>query len=679
MSRRDKENARLRRKSEHERDIAEDYPPRAGADLAGRDACAGDLRLFCERYFPRAFHLPWSPDHLRVLGRMQTAITSGGLFALAMPRGSGKTTLCERAALWALMYGHARFVVLIAATEGMAEKILDRLKSELQHNDDLARDFPHVCYPIRRLENNARRCIGQLFDGRQTRIEWGAKRVVFPTMPDSVCDGRNVSGACVTVSGLTGALRGQSHVLEDGSVVRPDLAIVDDPQTRESSGSPSQCAERLAIITGDVLGMSGPGRTISVLMPCTVCQRGDLADQLLDRRTYPQWHGERTRTVYAWPSATRLWEEYFLRLDEGHRHDRGVDEANAYYAEHREAMDHGAVVAWPERFDTNELSAIQHAMNLRHRLKDEAFFAEYQNDPLAAEDSADLVPVSVLVERVNRIARGVAPLRAETLTAFIDVHDTLLYWAVAAWSGDGSGWLIDYGAYPEQPRRRFSLRKASPTLAGAAPGAGRAGAILAGLSALADRIVGREYDREDGAKLRIARCLIDSGYVPDIVHDYCRRSRHASVLMPSRGFGVGASQRPMSEYTVKPGERHGQHWIIGKLATRAVMSVRFDSHYWKSHVHAMLRQAPGDPGALTWYGTSPEDHRQLAEHLTAEYPVPKKVGGRTVNEWRVRPGMSDNHWLDCVVGCAVAASIHGGASQRQERKSYAQMYEAWRS
>ncbi len=43
---------------------------------------------------------------------------------------------------------------------------------------------------------------------------------------------------------------------------------------------------------------------------------------------------------------------------------------------------------WPERFNYDELSAIQHAMNLK--LQDEAaFFAEYQNQPLPEETVAD--------------------------------------------------------------------------------------------------------------------------------------------------------------------------------------------------------------------------------------------------------------------------------------------------
>ncbi len=33
--------------------------------------------------------------------------------------------------------------------------------------------------------------------------------------------------------------------------------------------------------------------------------------------------------------------------------------------------------------------------------------------------------------------------------------------------------------------------------------------------------------------------------------------------------------------------------------------------------------------------------------------------GRAVDEWKLRPEATENHWLDCLVGCAVAASIQG--------------------
>jgi hypothetical protein len=75
----------------------------------------------------------------------------------------------------------------------------------------------------------------------------------------------------------------------------------------------------------------------------------------------------------------------------------------------------------------------------------------------------------------------------------------------------------------------------------------------------------------------------------------------------------------------------------------------------------------GDPGCLSLFGradrtgVSPADqHRLLADHLTSEYRVKTEGRGRTVDEWKLRVEGLDNHWLDCLVGCAVAASIQGG-------------------
>ena len=87
--------------------------------------------------------------------------------------------------------------------------------------------------------------------------------------------------------------------------------------------------------------------------------------------------------------------------------------------------------------------------------------------------------------------------------------------------------------------------------------------------------------------------------------------------------------------------------------------VVFDANYWKSFVHARLAVPMGDRGCLSLFGRDPEVHRLLAEHLTAEYRVKTEGRGRIVDEWKLRPERVDNHWLDCLVGCAVAASIQG--------------------
>jgi len=55
--------ARNRALSEAGRDIGE-LP--AVVDPERKKRAAGDFRFFCEAYFPQTFHLPWSPDHLKV-------------------------------------------------------------------------------------------------------------------------------------------------------------------------------------------------------------------------------------------------------------------------------------------------------------------------------------------------------------------------------------------------------------------------------------------------------------------------------------------------------------------------------------------------------------------------------------------------------------------------------------
>jgi hypothetical protein len=54
-------------------------------------------------------------------------------------------------------------------------------------------------------------------------------------------------------------------------------------------------------------------------------------------------------------------------------------------------------------------------------------------------------------------------------------------------------------------------------------------------------------------------------------------------------------------------------------------------------------------------------HTLLAEHLSSEYRVKTEGRGRKVDEWKLRPEASDNHWLDGIVGAAVAASILGAS------------------
>ena len=645
----------------------------AEQSLAGRDigplpevvnpdrkaACERNFQLFCESYFPETYALAWSPDHLKVIEKIETAVLRGGLFALALPRGSGKTTITESAALWSMLYGHREFVVLIGATESAALELLDSLKTELEVNERLAEDFPEVCYPVAQLEGIANRCAGQLYKGERTRITWTSNEIVLPTV-----EGSRASGIIVRVAGITGRIRGMKFKRSDGRSVRPSLVIIDDPQTSESAGSLEQTRKRVRVLAGDILGLAGPGQKISGIMPCTIIRPGDMADIILNRNTHPDWNGEKTRMVYRFPSNMKLWEEYAEIRAEALRTEGNFQKATEFYLANREAMDAGAEVSWEARFNHDEVSALQHAMNLKF-LDEAAFQSEYQNDPLP-DDTADdsLLSVDEICAKINGLARRRVPLKCDRLTMFVDVQKALLFYVVIAWAEDFTGAVIDYGSWPDQHRHEYSLADANPSIQTLFPKAGFEGALYAALSALTDECLGREWEREDGAVLKIERALVDAnwGQSTDVVYQFCRQSSHAGVILPSHGRYVGASSKPMTEYRKQQGDRLGFNWMIPNVAgKRAIRHVIYDTNYWKSFIHARLAVPVGDKGSLTLYGRIPGAHQLFAEHLTAEYRVKTQGRGRTVDEWKLKPQSHDNHFLDCVAGCAVCGSMLGAS------------------
>lgn len=645
----------------------------AEQSLAGRDigplpevvnpdrkaACERNFQLFCESYFPETYALAWSPDHLKVIEKIETAVLRGGLFALAMPRGSGKSTLSESAVIWAMLYGHREFITLIGATESAALETLDSIKTELEVNERLAEDFPEVCYPVAQLEGIANRCNGQLYKGERTRITWTSNEIVLPTV-----EGSRASGIIVRVAGITGRIRGMKFKRSDGRSVRPSLVVIDDPQTSESAGSLEQTRKRVRVLAGDILGLAGPGQKISGIMPCTIIRPGDMADIILNRNTHPDWNGEKTRMVYRFPTNMKLWEEYAEIRAEALRTEGNFQKATEFYLANREAMDAGAEVSWEARFNHDEVSALQHAMNLKFQ-DESAFMSEYQNDPLP-DDTADdsLLSVDEICAKINGLARRRVPLKCDRLTMFVDVQKALLFYVVIAWAEDFTGAVIDYGSWPDQHRHEYSLADANPSIQTLFPKAGFEGALYAALSALTDECLGREWEREDGAVLKIERALVDAnwGQSTDVVYQFCRQSSHAGVILPSHGRYVGASSKPMTEYRKQQGDRLGFNWMIPNVAgKRAIRHVIYDTNYWKSFIHARLAVPVGDKGSLTLYGRIPGAHQLFAEHLTAEYRVKTQGRGRTVDEWKLKPQSHDNHFLDCVAGCAVCGSMLGAS------------------
>lgn len=626
-----------------------------------KSRCKKSLRRFCETYLAARFQLAWSADHLKVIEKIEAAVFRGGLFALAMPRGSGKTALCEAAALWAVLYGHRRFVAIIGATFDAAVEILDSIKMAVETNDLLAEDFPAACFPVVCLEGIVNRANGQTLNGERTRITWTDKEAVFPTVP-----GAPSSGSLIRVAGIDGRIRGMKAATANGETIRPDFAIADDPQTDQSAVSLLEITKREKRLRGAVKGLAGPGKTISMVIPCTVIAPGDLAERILDRDRNPQFQGERMRMVYSFPKHKEKWDQYAELRRQSLKAGGKGEPATEFYRADRAAMDEGGEVAWPVRFDPKlELSGIQAAMNLLIDNPRE-FAAEYQNEPEDDETASvkELVAAAVAA-KLNRIDRGTIPREMTRITAFIDCSKHVLWYTVCAWDERFNGAVIDYGAYPRQNRAYFAEDDARPSLANVPGWDGYTDRqlVYAGLTKLTEELLARNWQRaEVGDALRIGRCLIDSGWIDDTVHLFCRQSAHAAILIPSKGYAAhGSNARPMSEWKHKPGERVGWNWRLGIAENRKGRLLVFDPDAWKSFVADRLLTPAGNAGCLSLFGERPESHQMFADHCCAEYATREERRGGSVrfDKWRTRPGNPDNHLFDCLIGCAVAASVEG--------------------
>jgi hypothetical protein len=642
-----------------------------------KNACRQSLRLFCETYLSDRFFLGWSADHLKVIAKLEAAVLNGGLFALAMPRGSGKTTLAEAAALWAILYGHRSFIVLIGATDEAACEMLDSIKMAVETNDALFDSFHAVCQPIRELEGINHRAGGQTIDGIRTRITWTESEVVFPTVAGSAA-----SGARIRVAGITGRIRGMKAATADGKVIRPDFAIADDPQTDQTAVSIPDIVKREKRLRGAVKGLAGPGKTIAMVVPCTVIAPRDLSDRILDRRRNPQFQGERMKMVYQFPAAKELWDQYADIRRAWFDADKIGDPHNDFYRKNRKVMDAGAVVAWPDRYDPDtEVSGIQAALNLWIDNPRE-FFAEYQNDPEEEElaAGAKMLNAEHVAGCLSGLPRFEVPREASRITAMIDAGGGVgrgLWYGVVAWDSDFGGTVLDYGTWPRQNRPLFSADDMRPGLAEAYPRLAATERLYAGLTDLAAEILGRTYFREASKEmLLVERCLIDCGWESATVYKFCRESKFANVIYPSKGVGRTTTARGVNEWKPRLGERRGHHWRLTVSETGRGRMVQFDPDAWKTSLFERLTTMPGGRGRLTLFGSSSgkPDHEMIAQHCAAESAEPATLRGATFDKWTVKPHKPDNHLWDCLVGTLVAASVQGlvwvpGGSTATKKKS----------
>jgi len=754
-----------------------------------RLSCEKNLQLFSTTYMKSVFYEDWSKDQIICLRKAQDVWIKGGMFALAMPRGGGKTAICRSSILWGTAFAHKTFPYFIGSAEPNALQSLEFVKTYWNRSRELREDFPELAIPISRLNNSNHLAKGQTYRQFPTHISWGAETLRYPCLllsyEDCIAYGqhcpdfltyvpqRNPSeeiqveinklitlrnselfrkqnlrgeakqeqaellekvrlydhpptepgtnnpfwldrwmtknaGIQIVTAGVEGSIRGEADIhpitLEQP---RPDLVLLDDVQKDSKAESIVICDKLIRLIDGAISGLAPPGHHIAALMPCTVIREGDVADTYLDRSKKPEWMGERCSMVIQWPpgitdrqisletKAGILWNQYDEIRRESLRLHEDTHLATDFYAANRAVMDDGFIVSWEGRYNKDissrsyELSAQQHAMNLRMK-SPETFPAEFQNQGHKGAEGEILISAAQLAAKTVAVDRNTVPIDAPIISAFIDVQDEILFYAVLAVSNDYTGCFIDYGTWPQVDARYFTKSQTSAwshltreffraypdyrdkaiKTDGGKVRAPLEAKIYYALSVAVPWLFNKRFAKLDqfNTEMRVARLAIDArwGQASDCIRRYIRESGNDRII-PYYGQPFPPTNKQIEEYVLTDGWQfeHQRHpvkspkWII-RPNPDGTYYLAADVNRLKDFLFARLASPPGSPGSISLYNATADKHEMFASHVcNSEFPEPVSARGITKNMWQERTGRPDNDYLDCSCGCIAVASTLG--------------------
>lgn len=246
-----------------------------------KQACAAtDLEYFGKYYLPHYFSLPAPPFHRALDALWRERVMDGAdpvrdaarilsktgtRTAVAAPRGHTKSTVMSlKNALHAALYGYKRYILLASDTETQAVGFLDAIKSELEENPRILRDFGEQ-------------------PGKKT---WKTSSILL------------ANGCRIDAAGSGQKLRGRRNHER-----RPDLILCDDIENDEGVRTAEQ-RDKLAAWFYKAVCKSG-NRYTDILMIGTVLHHDALLARVLKN---PGFQSRTYRAILS-DSASPLWDD----------------------------------------------------------------------------------------------------------------------------------------------------------------------------------------------------------------------------------------------------------------------------------------------------------------------------------------------------------------------------------
>lgn len=620
-----------------------------------RELCLADPKRFlkeygwCTKYNRPLFYNDWASHHLAMIDAIKERAFNGGDKAVAAPRGDGKSSVTALMAIWVVLAGLRRSIILLGSTGERAKDLFDLIKWHFMRMPKLMGDFPEICDCVRALDGAPSRANKQHVRGVPTDIKWTQDEIIFPKVY-----GSPYGGVHMKYKGLDSAIRGG----------RFEFALIDDPETDEvARGEQHWKIER--IIDREVAGLAPPDKRISRVVITTIQNPYCYSSRVTNRELKPTFAGDRYGILAEWPERRDLWDEYVAIRQKAQKTitkeypdgDKDGITALRFYEANRADMDLGAVVTNPARYSSEpnedgvvvEISALQAFWNRVSDWGMDAVMSELQNDPEDHNKVDDeRLSSGVVMNRVNGLERNELPSTPSRITVGLDLGDKYCYWVKVAWFGNGSGAVLDYGVLEVSGMVGRNSRKVSPKVIEVA---------------LYDALM-EFHSQMEGGENPPEFCLIDSGsglHTPAVysfVHDTPGRTYQASkgpsnkFIMPTK---VSGERHPFHECYAAWQESHGL-WLY-----------HVNTDYWQEWVQGRFRtdtfnqelmedgKMYFEDGSLSLFQpVQSRDHLSFSHHMTSHERQTRFVDNKgIVSKW-VQVN-KNNHWLDAIAYAAAAA------------------------
>lgn len=613
-----------------------------------RERALKDPELFLRgTYFARRYDRPFGKLHYAIIDALLEVAAHGGKQAIAAPRGRGKSELTKGMLCFLICAGMIRFPVPICQTTNHARGIYKDFRKKLMFSDELAADFPELCFPVRDLEGAPQRAGKQHIDGKPTRIEWTVDSLRLADVPAAYRGPIDYGGVRMEYRGLDSAIRGMNQESD-----RPDFIIIDDPETRESAKSETQIADRVNALEQDIAGLAGEDEELAQVMLTTIQNRYCISFQYTDPEIKPSWMGRRFGWVEKWPDEWAkpdgLWHEYIARRHKGQQAgDRYGKEATQFYLSNQDALHAGGELiadnykakVLPDGTQT-VYSAWQVVFNAIADTSFEAFCTEYQNDPPEGEQIEAMQLTAAKVQsRIALTGQRETPTGTGFDTIGIDLGKYASHWCHTSWMESGCvGTIPDYGVVETVGLNAASDNKAIEH------------ALISALE-----IWGEEIRDTIAPQL----VLVDSGTWRDAAYEFCRRM--GKPFFPAKGWDAGRFRMPKARTLEKlPYQECYASW----QSDHGLWLYNMQGEHWKSWLQSrFLQRTYGEnnerlDGSLALFDPAGDLKRHLSfsQHIVAEEEqfIPKE-GKQLQRRWFVKN--RNNHWLDatamacCASGC----------------------------